>query len=394
MFVKRNHCIMKIASIQTGFPGKLFFLALVLLAVPARGQVVTFRGGASTMLYDEKYFPGLYGEGISPVFPSFGARLGWQDLSGSPVAAFCNNPELGVGLQVDALAAYRTAQSPGIGNIYSLYGYFDRSVIVAGPFSLGYTMGLGTGLSFKNLYGNNPANWLLSIPANVRISLGLHAKVFVSKRFFVGAGAYFNHTSNGAVQFPNRGVNAFEFSLLAGMKNRPETAPAPREDDGFRRRFVFEVQLTGGVMSNEVYFEHRLEKDGVWDNVHRFKWSLQGAALYQYSRMHASGLGADMFVTPFCDEIARYDGRDTAYTPVSVGISILHEARYRNLALMVGLGRYLYDNDGLARNKKYYQLVNIRYHLPVLGGSFVGIVLKAHKFRAAESVQLSIGKRF
>ena len=99
-------------------PGMIFRLAalafILLLSAPAaRGQHVTFRGGASTMLYDEKYFPGLYGEGISPVFPSFGARLGWQDLSGSPVAAFCNNPELGVGLQVDALAAFRSTQSPG-----------------------------------------------------------------------------------------------------------------------------------------------------------------------------------------------------------------------------------------------------------------------------------------
>jgi len=385
---------MKKESIQTGFLWKLLLLSLVLWASPAGGQVITFRGGASTMLYDKTYFPNLYGEGNSPVFPSFGARVGWQDLSGSPFASACNNPELGLGLQVDALSAYRTSQSPGIGNIYSLYGYFDRPVLVAGPFSLGYTLGWGLGLSFKNLYGENPANRLLSIPVNTRLSLGLHAKVFVSKRFFVGAGAYFNHTSNGAVQFPNRGVNAFEFSLLAGMKSRPESAPAPREEDSFRRRFVFEVQLTGGVMSNEAYYDYMLENNGAWDNAHRFKWSLQGAALYQYSRMHASGIGVDMFVTPFCDEIARYDGRDTAYTPVSVGISVLHEARYRNLALMVGLGRYLYDNDGLARNKKFYQLVNIRYHLPVLGGSFVGVVLKAHKFRAAESVQLSIGKRF
>ncbi len=369
--------------------------ALMSLALAAPAQNISFRGGASTMLYDETYFPGLYGEGVSPVFPSFSARVGWQDMSGSPFAALCKHPEIGLNFQVDALSAFKTAKSPGIGNIYSLHGYFDRPVLVAGRFSLGYTLGLGLAMSFSNLYGSNPANWLLSTPANVRISLGINTKVFVSKRVFLGLAASFNHSSNGAVKFPNRGVNAFEFSLLAGMKNRPSNADAAEiEDDGFRRKFVFELQLTGGVMSNEAYFEYRLEKDGVWDNVYRPKWSVQGAALYQYARMHASGLGVDMFVTPFCDEIARYDGRDTAYTPVSVGISLLHEARYRNLALMVGVGRYLYDNDGLARNKKYYQLVNVRYHLPQLWGMFVGCTLKAHKFRAAESVQFCLGKRF
>ena len=67
------------------------------------------------------------------------------------------------------------------------------------------------------------------------------------------------------------------------------------------RRFDY-----GETYDLEELNRYRLEKDGVWDNVYRPKWSVQGAALYQYARMHASGLGVDLFVTPFCDEIARY----------------------------------------------------------------------------------------
>ena len=366
----------------------------------ARGQNITLRGGASTTLYDKKYFPDLYGEGVNPVFASFGARLGWQDFSGSAISEFCNHPELGIGVQVDALAAFKTDKSPGIGNIYSLYGYFDRPLIVAGHFRFGYTLGAGIGCSFSRLFDpqHNPANRLLSLPVNARISLGLQAKYDVSPRYYIGTGVYFNHTSNGAVKFPNRGVNAFELSLFAGMKKRPGnvgwTGTVTEEEESFRRRFRLDLQLTGGIMSNEAYFYHRLEQDGVSDNAYRFKWSLSAIGLYQYSRMHATGLGIDMFVTPFCDEIARYDGRETAYSPVSVGISLQHEMRYGHLALMPGLGRYLYDNDGLARNKKYYQTVTLRYHMPELAGVFVGCVLKAHKFMAAESVQLCLGKRF
>ena len=394
---------MKDISTTKHCPGMFFRLAalafiLLLIAPAARGQHVTFRGGASTMLYDEKYFPDLYGEGISPVFPSFGAKFGWQSRSGQAFDTLLNHPEYGIGVQMDALSAFQTEKSPGIGNIYSLYGYFDRPVIATRRFSLGYTAALGMGFSFSRLFDleRNPANWLLSIPVNTRLGLGVQAKYYVSKRFFIGAGAFFNHTSNGAVQFPNRGVNAFEFSLLAGMKNRSGEGEQPLEtvDDGFRRRFHFDIQLTGGIMSNEAYFEHRLENEGVYDNVHRLKWSLSAGCMYRYSRVHTSGLAADMFVTPFCDEIARYDGRGTDYTPVSVGISVLHEIRYHNVSLSLGLGRYLYDNDGLARNKTFYQLVCGRYYLPSLGNTFVGIVLKAHKFRAAESVQLSVGKRF
>ena len=128
--------------------------------------------------------------------------------------------------------------------------------------------------------------------------------------------------------------------------------------------------------------------------MHYPKFAFQADCLYKYCRTHATGIGLDLFVTPFCKHIAEYDGRGIDYDPVSVGISIQHEMCYRNLSLNVGVGRYLYDNDGLARNKILYQLVNIKYHFPDLADTYAGIVLKAHKFMAAESIQLCIGKRF
>ena len=67
---------------------------------------------------------------------------------------------------------------------------------------------------------------------------------------------------------------------------------------------------------------------------------------------------------------------------------------YRHLSVAAGVGRYIYDNDGLGRNKKLYQMVNIKYHFPSLADTYAGIVLKAHKFMAAESIQFCIGKRF
>ena len=61
---------------------------------------------------------------------------------------------------------------------------------------------------------------------------------------------------------------------------------------------------------------------------------------------------------------------------------------------MIGLGRYLRHNDGLARNKNLYQFVMVKYYFPKAGDIYTGIVLKAHKFKAAESIQLCLGKRF
>ena len=148
------------------------------------------------------------------------------------------------------------------------------------------------------------------------------------------------------------------------------------------------------MVSNEDYFYYCEETLGGGDNMHYPKFAFQADCLYKYCHTHATGLGFDLSVTTFCEQIAEYDGRDDIYDPVSVGLSIIHELCYRDLTLTVGVGRYLHHNDGIARWQKVYQIVHFRYHFPDLADTFVGLTLKAHKFMNAESVQLCIGKRF
>jgi len=376
---------------------KFLFILFITTTLGASAQDITVKTGVSSLLYDKKYFPTLYGEGVSPVIPTLGVKVGWRDRSASPYARLCRQPEYGIALQVDGLADATALNGPGMGNIYSLYGYFDRDVLQLGRFSLGYSGGYGLGLSFSHLYDpvTNPWNRLLSVPVNSHIAMGVQAKVILSSRYFAGLGFYFNHNSNGAVNFPNRGYNAFELSLALGMRDthEPET---PREwvDDGFKPHFQFDVQLSGGVMSNEAYWDYCFENTGGGDNMYYPKYAFTADCLYKYSRIHATGLGFDVFATPFYKQIAQYDGRGIDYDPIAYGISLRHEMRYRNVSLTAGLGRYLYDNDGIARNKKLYQLVLIKYHLPTLYDTYAGIILKAHKFMAAECIQLTLGKSF
>ncbi len=61
---------------------------------------------------------------------------------------------------------------------------------------------------------------------------------------------------------------------------------------------------------------------------------------------------------------------------------------------MVGLGRYLHHNDGLEQIQVLYQLVTVKYYFPKVADMYLGLVLKAHRFRAAESIQFCVGKRF
>ena len=376
----------------------LCLLLLAGFAGSVAAQDFSIYAGQSKTLYDSRYYPALFGEGVAPSFPTFDVRLGWTDCTTSPFASILQHPEMGVGFQLDNLAGITAANGPGMGNIYSLYGYFDRPLLVLGGFRFGYSGEFGLGFMFRNRYDpvKNPWNVVISTPVNAHISLGLLAQYAISPHFDAGIGFFFNHHSNGAVTFPNYGLNAFELALRVGMKSPRTEADLHRtpEDDGFKRRFQFGVQMSSGIMSNEANYWRSIEEEGVWVNDRYFKYSFEVNALYQYCRTHATGLGFDLFVTPFCDKIAEHDGRGETYQPLSYGISLLHEMSYRHFSTMVGLGRYLYHHDGLARNKILYQMVTVKYYFPQAADLYTGLILKAHKFKAAESIQVCIGKRF
>lgn len=374
------------------------FLFFVFFPIQTIAQNISFYAGRSKTLYDGRYYPALFGEGVAPAFPTFDVKLGWADFGSSPYAAICKHPERGIGFQIDGLSSITAANGPGMGNIYSIYGYIDRTLLAFGDFSFGYSGEFGLGFMFSHRYDptENPWNVVISSPVNAHISLGFQAKYDITPRFDAGIGFFFNHHSNGAITFPNYGLNAFELALRLGMKSPKITEEIHREtvDDGFRRRFCFGLQASAGIMSNEASFERHLEEEGIWVNERYFKYAFEANAFYRYCRTHATGLGFDFFVTPFCDKIAENDGRGETYDPFSYGFSLQHELSYYNFSTIVGVGRYLHHHDGLARNKTFYQLVTVKYRFPQLGNMYMGIILKAHKFKAAECIQICIGKEF
>ena len=374
------------------------FLLFIFFPIQTIAQNISFYAGRSKTLYDGRYYPALFGEGVAPAFPTFDVKLGWADFGTSPYAAICKHPERGIGFQVDGLSSITAANGPGMGNIYSIYGYIDRTLLAFGDFSFGYSGEFGLGFMFSHRYDpiENPWNVVISSPVNAHISLGFQAKYDITPRFDAGIGFFFNHHSNGAVTFPNYGLNAFELALRLGMKTPKITEEIHSEtvDDGFRRRFCFGLQASAGIMSNEASYERHLEEEGVWVNERYFKYAFEVNAFYRYCRTHATGLGFDFFVTPFCDKIAENDGRGETYDPFSYGFSLQHELSYYNFSTIVGVGRYLHHHDGLARNKTFYQLITVKYRFPQLGNMYMGIILKAHKFKAAECIQICIGKEF
>ncbi len=168
------------------------FLILAGLAGKVDAQIISVYAGRSTSLYDGRFYPALFGEKVVPSFLTLDARVGWADYSASPFASICKHPEVGVGFQFDGLGSVKAVNGPGMGNIYSLYGYIDRPVLKWGGFSLGYSAELGLGFMFNRRYDpvKNPWNVLISAPVNAHISLGVQAQYAFLSRYDVGLGFF------------------------------------------------------------------------------------------------------------------------------------------------------------------------------------------------------------
>ena len=92
------------------------------------------------------------------------------------------------------------------------------------------------------------------------------------------------------------------------------------------------------------------------------------------------------------------------YNPLSIGIAVVQEVYWRNLAIHVALGAYPYRHKGVndkELNEKYndrergwhYEKAGLRYYFPKLGDTFVGLSIKSHNIKA-EYLELSLGWRF
>ena len=89
------------------------------------------------------------------------------------------------------------------------------------------------------------------------------------------------------------------------------------------------------------------------------------------------------------DEVASSKG----YSPFSAGIGLVQEVFYRNAALYVQEGIYLYRHMGIrGEHGPLYERAGIRYYPPSLDPFFVSVCIKAHKFKA-DYLDFSIGIR-
>ena len=397
----------------------------IAIAIPAQAQKfnakdLMFTGHGWYGVDMEKTRPNLKTYGYMTYEASVGLQTNPND--GSAFSQLFGYPVFNFGFSLARMEHFKFYDQTTLPNFYSLYGSFERSLLRRKHFSLGYLLDFGATYN-PDRYDpvNNPGNNWLSSPVMAYFGAGAFIKLHVGKRWEIGADAMFRHYSNGRLALPNEALNALGGGLFARYRlsdyDYKEYSNTPRINAEYKKGMQYMIVLGGGVHTCmaewNAYVETEsdpVKKSEVKLKAHP-KFSVSVDALYRYALRYASGISLDVFYSSNMKELEASDRivygdeaveNSPGYDPISVGIALVHEVYWHNLAVHVAIGAYPYRHKGVngieakemgdRERGWHYEKAGLRYYFPKLGDTFLGFAIKSHSVKA-EYLEFSAGIR-
>ena len=343
-------------------------------------------------------------------------------------------PVFNFGFSLARMSNFQFYDQTKFSDFYSLFGSFERTLLRKAKFSVGYKLDFG--LSYNpDKYDpvNNPGNNWLSSPVMAYFGAGAFIEYHMGKRWSIGTDAMFRHYSNGRLALPNEALNSMGGGVYVRYRmeeyNYSKYLKSASVKNKFEGGFQYMLTLGTGFHTCMAEWNAYVENAKLYDKQelnHQLKahpkFSLSFDAVYRYSLRYATGIGLDLFYSTNMEELEASDrivygdeavNNSPGYAPLSVGIALIQEVYWRNLAIHISLGAYPYRHKGVNGPEAeaikteslgpgavgdrergwHYEKAGLRYYMPKLGDTFVGFAIKSHNIKA-EYLEFSIGKRF
>ena len=331
-------------------------------------------------------------------------------------------PMFSVGFSLARTSNFQFYDQTEFPDLYSVFGSFERTLMRQQRFSAGYQLDFGATYN-PGRYDpvNNPGNNWLSSPFMAYFGAGIFTKFILAERWELGMDVMFRHFSNGRLALPNEALNALGAGVFARYRlsdyNYNDYKSDGYESPDYGKKMQYAIVFGGGVHTCMAEWNAYVEteqdpekKNEAISGLKRHpKFSLSFDALYRYSMRYATGLGLDIFYSSNMEELEKSDrilyGDEAVYncpgySPISVGVALVQEVYWRNLAVHVAIGTYPYRKKGVngpeakaAGDRErgwHYEKAGLRYYFPELGNTFLGFAIKSHSIKA-EYLEFSIG---
>lgn len=310
----------------------------------------------------------------------------------------------------------------GMGYEIAAYAAFRRDLLRNNQLRVGYALCNGVAYSTRpyNRY-TNVDNEFTGSRLSVYFGLDLYGTYRFRSGVEAGLSLEFRHFSNAALDRPNKGANCLgvsaKMSVPVGYDAASNTTSAMNADasetaaNGHRqnreihRGFYLDVSgLWGGkaLLDEWVYYYYNVPKDDPDYQTSHFKirsvWGVSVAPMWRYSARYASGIGLDYSYVTYADRIHEVDLMRgiTGYETNShvLGISLRHEAFYRQVSASMSFGFYLHRKMGYVSKmdeKPYYETIGIHWYPAFMHGkAYIGYDVKAHLLKA-DCMELRLG---
>ena len=370
-------------------------------------------------------------------YMTYEAAVGFQTSPkhGCQYAEAFGFPLISVGVSVASMGDFRMQDNTRFPNLYSVFGSFERSLLRTKVFSMGYQFDFGATYN-PGRYDplNQPSNNWLSSPFMAYFGAGAFAKFHIGKRWEIGADMMFRHFSNGRLALPNEALNAlgggiFARYSLSEYKYSDYKTYSKVENPDFKKGMQYMITFGTGfhtcqgewrayVENESLNLTPEQKKKAASDLKAHPKFSLSFDAMYRYSLRYATGIGIDLFYSSNMKELKAADeilyskeaiSNSPGYAPLSIGLAVVQEVYWRNLAIHVAIGAYPYRNKGVNSSSVvtdsdkalmeddrergwHYEKAGLRYYFPKLGNTYLGFAIKSHSIKA-EYLEFSVGIR-
>lgn len=291
----------------------------------------------------------------------------------------------------------------GLGYMITPFAAFRRSLTRSRRLDAGYKFENGIGITTRPYDAKtNVENEIIGSRISVFIGMGLYASWHVTDNVSLGVDATFRHYSNGKLNQPNVGINTVDVGVKATYTLQPDTVVRTPYSRGFNhgfKKYVY-ADVNVGWCPQTLLPDWNYEWNQLPENRREsFKcynaWSASVAAMWRYSRKYASGIGVDYTYVPFTDAITTAEnclGQHAGYelSPHVLGVSLQHEAFYKNVSMRASIGYFLQKRLGYvadANQKRYYETIGLRWYLPFvkqqmyLGYNINACAIKANYFQ-------------
>lgn len=230
-------------------------------------------------------------------------------------------------------------------------------------------LGWGPGMVTKPFdVKENSQNIAIGSYFNAFLMLGTGLELKVSERMAAVANVSFNHFSNGALRMPNLGINI----PVAGVGL---TYAFDAVDSVFRTDTPMARQPSFWAFSLAAGMKEISPGSGPYPSlISTFERNIG------LSRKSSIAPGIDIFYNSALPEIRRRNGRQlkSEWANFQIGASIMYNLHIGRVAVLMGLGAYLFDEYG--KDGRLYNRIGMRYS--ATENFKVNIALKTHKFKA------------